>query len=106
MYWLFTRIGALQLVGALAYVARAKIGALVLGPGGVGLVSIIDQFVLLMLQLFAFAIPFTAVKILSKTHSESTESFKAAYAGLLRLLLILGSISTAVGIAVILLRPN
>ena len=106
MYSLFTRIGALQVVGALAYVARAKIGALVLGPGGVGLVSIIDQFVLLMLQLFAFAIPFTAVKVLSKAHSESIESFKAAYAGLLRLLLILGSIGAAVGIALILLRPN
>ena len=106
MYSLFTRIGALQVVGALAYVARAKIGALVLGPGGVGLVSIIDQFVLLMLQLFAFAIPFTTVKVLSKTHSESIESFKAAYAGLLRLLLILGSIGAAVGIAVIFLRPN
>ena len=79
MYSLFTRIGALQVVGALAYVARAKIGALVLGPGGVGLVSIIDQFVLLMLQLFAFAVPFTTVKVLSKTHSESIESFKAAY---------------------------
>jgi PST family polysaccharide transporter len=105
MYWLFTRIGALQVVGALAYVARAKIGALVLGPGGVGLVSIIDQFVLLMLQLFAFAIPFTAVKVLSNTHSESIESFKATYASLLRLLLILGSIGAAVGIALFLLRP-
>jgi hypothetical protein len=106
MYALFTRIGALQVVGALAYVARAKIGALELGPGGVGLISIIDQFVLLMLQLFSFAVPFTAVKVLSKTHSESNESFKATYASLLRLLLILGSIGAAVGIALFLLRPG
>ena len=106
MYSLFTRIGALQVVGALAYIARAKIGALVLGPGGVGLVSVIDQFVLLMLQLFAFAVPFTAVKVLSKAHSESLASFKAAYAGLLRLLLILGSIGTTVGITLFLLRPS
>ena len=80
--------------------------ALVLGPGGVGLVSVIDQFVLLMLQLFAFAVPFTAVKVLSKAHSESIESFKATYAGLLRLLLILGSIGAAVGMALFVLGPG
>src|SRR5262245_20293094 len=103
MYSLFIKIGALQVFGVLALVARAKTSALVLGPDGVGLVSVIDQFVLLMLQLFAFAIPFTAVKVLSKAHSESIESFKATYAGLLRLLLILGSIGAAVGMALFVL---
>src|SRR5262249_30039433 len=106
MHSLFIRIGALQVFGALAFAARAKIGALVLRTGGVGLVSVIDQFVLLMLQLFALAIPFSAVKVLSKAHSESIETFKAVYAGLLRLLLILGSIGAAVGIALFVLRPG
>ena len=106
MYSLFTRIGALQVVGALAFAARAKVSALVLGPAGVGLVSVIDQFVLLTLQLFAFAVPFAAVKVLSKAHSESIDSFKATYASLLRLLLILGSIGTTVGIALIFLQPG
>src|SRR5262245_42586499 len=106
VYSLFAKIGALQLLGTLAFAARAKVSALVLGAAGVGLVSVIDQFVLLMLQLFAFSIPFAAVKVLSKAHSESIESFKAIYAGLLRLLLILGSIGATVGIALIVLRPG
>src|SRR5262249_49876671 len=50
--------------------------------------------------------PFSAVKVLSKAHSESIETFKAVYAGLLRLLLILGSIGAAVGIALFVLRPG
>jgi O-antigen/teichoic acid export membrane protein len=106
MYSLFTRIGALQFAGALAYAVRAKVGALVLGPGGVGLVSVIDQFVLLMLQLFAFSIPFASVKVLSKAHSQSIDSFKAAYSAIMQLLLILGSIGAAVGMVTFVVRPG
>ena len=49
---LFTRIGALQLLGGLIYFLRTKVIALELGPAGVGLVSVIDQFVQIMLQLY------------------------------------------------------
>jgi PST family polysaccharide transporter len=106
MYSLFTRIGALQLLGGLIYFLRTKVLALVLGPAGVGVVSIIDQFVQLMLQLSAFAVPFAAIKVLSKAHSENSETFRATYASLLRLLLILGSVGAALGIGVIALRPR
>jgi antigen flippase len=106
MYSLFARIGALQVLGGLIYFLRTKVIALVLGPAGVGVVSIIDQFVQLMMQLSAFAIPFAAIKVLSKAHSESAGTFKATYAGLLRLLLILGSLGAALGLGVIALQPN
>src|SRR5216684_6035503 len=103
---LLTRIGALQVLGGLIFFLRTKVIALVLGPSGVGVVSVIDQFVQLMLQLSALAIPFAAIKVLSKAHSESTETFRATYAGLLRLLLILGSIGAGLGIGLIALRPS
>src|SRR5215470_17995357 len=106
MISLFTRIGAFQLLGGLIYFLRTKVLALVLGPAGVGVISVIDQFVQLMLQLSAFAVPFAAIKVLSKAHSESAGAFRASYAALLRLLLILGSIGAAVGIGIIALRPN
>jgi antigen flippase len=106
MYSLFTRISALQVLGGLTFFLRTKVIALVLGPAGVGLVSVIDQFVQMILQLSAFAIPFAAIKILSKAHSESAETFRATYAGLLRLLLILGSVGAALGITLISFRPS
>ena len=106
MHSLFTRIGALQVLGGLVFFVRTKVGALVLGPVGVGIVSVVDQFVQLILQLSAFAIPFAAIKVLSKAHSESPEEFRAAYAALLRLLLILGSVGAALGIALLFLRPS
>src|SRR5260370_7888272 len=105
MVSLFTRIGALQLLGGLIYFLRTKVVALALGPAGVGVVSVIDQFVQLMLQLSAFAIPFAAIKVLSKAHSESAEAFRATYAGLLRLLLILGTIGAALGLALLPFPP-
>jgi len=103
---LLARIGALQVLGGFIFFLRTKVIALVLGPSGVGVVSVIDQFVQLMLQLSAFAIPFAAIKVLSKAHSESAETFRATYAGLLRLLLILGSIGAGLGIGLIALRPS
>ncbi len=103
---MLARIGALQVLGGFIFFLRTKVIALVLGPSGVGVVSVIDQFVQLMLQLSAFAIPFAAIKVLSKAHSESAETFRATYAGLLRLLLILGSIGAGLGIGLIALRPS
>jgi enterobacterial common antigen flippase len=106
MYSLFSQISALQVLGGITFFVRTKIIAVVLGPAGVGLVSVVDQFVQMMLQLSAFAIPFAAIKILSQAHSESAEKFGATYATLLRLLLILGSVGAALGISMIWWRPD
>jgi hypothetical protein len=106
MYSLFTRIAALQLAGALG-LRRTREGrrARARSPGAVGLVSVIDQFVLLMLQLFAFSIPFASVKVLSKAHSQSN-SFKAAYSAIMQLLLVLGSIGAGVGMVTFVVSPG
>jgi antigen flippase len=105
-YSLLARIGAFQVLGGLIFLLRTKVMALVLGPDGVGLVSVIDQFVQMVLQLSALAVPFAAIKILSKAHSESAEAFRATYAALLRLLLALGSVGAALGITLISFEPN
>jgi PST family polysaccharide transporter len=106
MQSLFTRIGALQALGGATFFVRTKVGALLLGPTGIGLVSVVDQFVYLILQLSAFAIPFAAIKVLSKAHSESAKAFKATYAVLEQLLLVTGSLGAMFGMAFIFIRPN
>jgi len=106
MHSLFTRIGALQVLGALMFFLRTKTTALVLGPGGVGLVSVIDQYIQLVLQISAFAVPFAAIKALSKAHSENVQSFRTTYAGLLRLLLVQGTLGAVLGMFLIIVRPS
>jgi PST family polysaccharide transporter len=106
MHSLLTRIGALQVLGGLIFFVRTKVLALVLGPAGMGVVSVIDQFVQLVMQLSALAIPFAAMKILSKAHSENIEIFRATYGDLLRLLLILGTLGGSIGIGLILFLPS
>ena len=63
MHSLLTRIGALQVLGGLIFFVRTKVLALVLGPAGMGVVSVIDQFVQLVMQLSALTIPFAAAPL-------------------------------------------
>jgi enterobacterial common antigen flippase len=106
MHLLLTRIGALQALGGLTFFIRTKVLAVVLGPAGMGVVSVVDQFVQVVMQLSAFAIPFAAMKVLSKAYSENIEIFRAAYADLLRLLLFLGALGGSLAIALVLFLPN
>ena len=57
-------VGTLQIIGAVVFVVRVKTTAVLLGPAGVGVVSVVDQFVQLVLQLAAVSLPFAAVKFL------------------------------------------
>jgi len=88
------------------FFVRTKAIALLLGPAGVGIISVIDQFVQLALQLSSFAIPFVAVKYLSKAHSEGETEFQETYASLLSLLLRLGTCGAAISAVLILVFPS
>ncbi len=48
------------MLGGLTFFIRTKVLALVIGPAGISVVSVIDQFVQLVMQLSALAIPFAA----------------------------------------------
>ena len=55
-----TRIDGMQVLGGLTFFVRTKVLALVLGPAGMGVVSVIDQFVRLVMQPSALAISLAA----------------------------------------------
>lgn len=98
-------IGILQVLTLIAGILRAKGLALALGLEGVGVTSTIDQIVLMVTQLGAIGIPFTALKYISHAHSESADAFKRVSASFLRIMAFLALAVTLIALAVVLIYP-
>jgi O-antigen/teichoic acid export membrane protein len=99
-------VGAIQVIAILANLARSKIVAVLLGPEGVGTISVIDQVVQFAAYLSAFSLPLASVKFLSRAHSKGDDAFRRTYSAFLMLLLALAVAGAAVTMALILLRPD
>lgn len=83
-------MAVLQVLTILVSLVRAKGLALLLGPAGFGVASTIDQVVLTLVSLGGLAMPFTALKVLARDHSEHAGNFVRDGAAFLRLVLGLG----------------
>lgn len=94
-------IGAIQVLTIFVSLIRTKVVAVLLGPDGVGVISIIDQLVLVVAQLSAFSLPFAAVKFLSRSHSQSDEAFKETYLAFLKTLLWVSSAGAGLAVGVV-----
>lgn len=99
-------LGAIQLVTVAVNVLRAKLLAVLLGPAGVGVASVIDQAVLLVAQLSALALPFAAVKFLSRAHSQSQDEFARTFSSLLWTLVALTSTGAAIALGIVVWAPQ
>jgi PST family polysaccharide transporter len=99
-------LGAIQVVTMGFTLMRSKIAAVVLGPEGVGAISLIDQVAALVGQVCAFSLPFAAAKFLSFAHSEGQEAFANLYFAFFRILLVLSLFGTGIGIVLVLLHPS
>lgn len=97
-------IGTIQVLAIFVNILRSKIIAVLLGPEGMGVISIIDQVVQFAAQLSVLSLPFSAVKFLSYSHSEGYEVFRKTYSNFLKMLLILTSLGTVVTIGLVLFR--
>lgn len=84
-------IGALQVLIVLVSVGRSKVLSILLGPGGFGIMSTIDQVVLTLVSLGALSLPFTALKFMSRSHSQGSEAFQQTYLSFVRVLALLVS---------------
>src|SRR5712692_7193601 len=100
MYRVFITIGSLQALAIALTFLRWKFVAVMLGPEGVGVVSVIDQVVQSAAFFTALSLPFAALKFLSRAHSESEESFQRIYASFLKALLILSTGGILIAIAI------
>jgi O-antigen/teichoic acid export membrane protein len=106
MLKIIATIGAIQILAIAITFIRSKTIAVLLGPEGVGIISIVDQVIQLIAQLCAFSLPFAAVKFLSRSHSHGFEIFKQSYGNLLKLLLLLTTTGAAIGLAIVLSYPT
>lgn len=91
-------IGALQILAVLVNFARTKVTALLVGPEGVGIISVIDQTVQFVAHTCALSLPFATVKFLSKAHSEGADAFREGY-GVFFTLLLSSSVVGATAVA-------
>lgn len=99
-------IGLLQFLALLVGVLRAKGLSMSLGPDGLGIVSTIDQIVLTATQLGALGLPFTALKYMSRAHSESLEAFRRLSARFIRAIFLLAGAITCISAAFVFLQPT
>jgi len=106
MFKIIATIGTIQIFAIFINVIRSKIIAVLLGPEGVGILSIVDQVVQFIAYLSVISIPFASVKFLSRSHSEGFEAFRRTYSSLLKALLWLSISGTIVALCFIIFRAD
>lgn len=84
-----TTLGAIHAAVMVANLVRVKIVALETGPSGLGLVTVVEQIVLVAALVCTLSLPFAAIKFLSLAHSKSHRSFVRAYLAFRRVLAVL-----------------
>ncbi len=81
----------------LAGLARTKVLAVLLGPAGVGVASVIDQVVSLVAQLGSLSIPFVGLKFLARARDGGAEETRSIYDALVMLLVLASIVAAAIG---------
>ena len=99
-------LGGIQALTMLAGLARTKVLAVLLGPAGVGIASVIDQVVSLVAQLGSLSIPFVGLKFLSRARDAGMEETRRIYFALVLLLVVASCIAAGVAAGVAALQPT
>lgn len=97
----FFSLGFLQVIGILITTVRSKIFAVLLGPAGFGVVATIDQLVTSAAQLSNLGLPFTAMKFLSRGHSQGEAQFQKTYAIFLKAITALSLLAMLTAILIL-----
>ena len=106
MLRIIATLGGIQILAVVFNVLRSKLLAVLLGPEGIGAISIVDQTAALVLQISAVSIPFASVRFLSRAHSQGSNEFRHTYSGLLSALITITSIGVLIGLAVVFFKPS
>lgn len=106
MFRIFAVISVIQVITIVANIARSKLIAVLMGPSGVGVISVVDQAISLVAHLAALNIAYIALKFLSRAHSQSKAAFAKTYSVFLLALLLPVSLITMVGLSVVWWLPG
>jgi O-antigen/teichoic acid export membrane protein len=90
----------------LAGLARTKVLAVLLGPAGVGVASVVDQVVSLVAQLGSLSIPFVGLKFLARARDGAADETRRIYDALVMLLVLASVLSAAIGTTVAIVHPS
>lgn len=106
MLKIIATLGSIQVFVILANLIRSKIMAVLLGPAGIGVISVVDQGVYFLAQVSALSIPFATVKFLSRAQSQGRDDFERTYAMLFRILLGLTCLGALLGLVITFIQPE
>lgn len=106
MFKIILTIGSIQVLAIAVNFVRTKVVAVMLGPEGVGVVSLIDQVVQSVSYFSALSLPFASIKFLSKAYSENDEAFRRVYASFFKGLSALAGAGTIIAVCLVLFRPE
>ena len=98
-------IGALQVVTMLVLLARTKTLAVVLGPELVGVMAVIDKLLAVIAGTVSLSLPYAAVRFLPERWTAGPSAFRALFARMRNVLLVLIAGATAIAIVVTLFWP-
>ena len=90
----------------LAGLSRTKVLAVLLGPAGVGVASVIDQVVSLVAQLGSLSIPFVALKFLARAQGRPIDDTRRIYDTLIIVLVVASIAAAAIGTGIATIRPS
>ncbi len=76
MFKIIVSLAGIQFLQAAVQVFKMKFVALMLGPDGLGVISLINQFVQLVIQVSTLALPWVATRFMAVAHSHGHESFE------------------------------
>lgn len=99
-------LGGIQALTMAAGLARTKVLALLLGPGGLGIAGVIDQTVALVTHLGSLSFPFAALTFLSRRRGEDVESFSRLYLAFFQALLAASLLASALAVGIALWRTS
>lgn len=99
-------LGGIQVFTMLAGLARTKLLAVLLGPAGVGVASVVDQIVSLVAQLGSLSIPFVGLKFLARARDGAADETRHIYDALVMLLVVSSITAAAIGIGIAAIRPS
>jgi O-antigen/teichoic acid export membrane protein len=90
----------------LAGLARTKVLAVLLGPAGVGVASVVDQVVSLVAQLGSLSIPFVGLKFLARARDSKGEETRHIYDALVLVLIVASVTAAAIATGIASAKPT